>query len=130
MTSHRVAGAVIGVVTFVATHLCLMAKWTSWFHGQYQPWFLNTPTAGQFTLACFVVVSLIAGLFGIAGWFIWAGAVMTMVVVIFIPPGPGTLWPIVIAVGGLMVGAAILIGNMLGLGIRYLVVKTTSDRSG
>ncbi len=70
MTTHRVAGGVIGLVTFVATHLVLMARWTSWFHGQYEPWFLNTTSAGEFTLACFFLVSLIAGLLDTYGLFI------------------------------------------------------------
>src|SRR5436190_1013058 len=71
MTRPRVAGVVIGLVTFVATHLFLMAKWTSWFHGQYEPWFLNTASAGQFMAACVFAVSLIAGLFNISGVFLW-----------------------------------------------------------
>jgi hypothetical protein len=128
LTKHRVAGAVIGLTTFVATHLVLMAKWTSWFHGQHEPWFLNTSSAGQFTLACFFVVSLIAGLFETYGWFIWAGAVIALVVVMLVPPGPGTLWPIVIAVGGFLLGAAILFGNALGLGIRYVLGRTLQRR--
>src|SRR5437868_1104173 len=119
LTRNRVAGVVIGLATFAATHLILIAKWTSWFHGQYEPWFLNTASAGEFTLASFVVISLIAGLFGLVGWFIWAGAVVAMVAVMFVPPGPGTLWPIVIAFGGFLLATAILFGSALGLGIRH-----------
>ena len=115
---RRVTGVGIGLVAFVATHLVLMAKWTSWFHGQYEPWFLNTMPAGEFTLACFFVVSLIAGVFDTVGWFIWVGAVVAMVVVMCIPPGPGTLWPIAIAAGGFLLAAAILLGSALGWGIR------------
>jgi hypothetical protein len=121
LTKHSVAGVITGVFTFVATHLMLMAKWTSWFHGQYEPWFLNTTSAGEFTLACFFVVSLIAGLFNVFGWFIWLGAVVAMVVVLCVPPGPGTLWPIAIAFGGFLLATAILFGSALGLGIRYVI---------
>jgi hypothetical protein len=113
----------IGLGTFVGTHLVLMAKWTSWFHGQYEPWFLNTTSAGQFTLACCFVVSLIAGLFDMFGWFIWVGAVIAMVVVMLVPPGPGTLWPIAIAFGGFLLAVTILFGNALGLGIRYFLTR-------
>ena len=130
LTGHRVAGVVIGLVTFLATHLVLVAKWTSWFHGQYEPWFLNTTSAGQFTVACIFAVSLIAGLFSTSGVFLWVGAVVAMMVVMSFPPGPGTLWPIAMAIGGFMLAVAILSGNMLGLGIQYLVAKITSDRSG
>jgi hypothetical protein len=38
-----------------------------------------------------------------------------------VPPGPGTLWPIVIAGGGFVLAAAVLFGNALGLGIRYVI---------
>ena len=130
LTRHRVAGVVIGLVTFLATHLVLVAKWTSWFHGQYEPWFLNTTSAVQFTVACVFAVSLIAGLFSTSGVFLWVGAVIAMMVVMSFPPGPGTLWPIAMAIGGFMLAVAILSGNMLGLGIQYLVAKITSDRSG
>ena len=128
LTKHRVAGVGTGLVTFVATHLVLMAKWTSWFHGQYEPWFLNTASAGQFTLTCFFVVSLIAGLFDTFGWFIWAGAVIAMVGVMLVPPGPGTLWPIAIAVGAFLLAAAILFGNALGLGIRHVLGRALQGR--
>ena len=123
LTKHRAVGVSIGLLTFVATHLILVAKWTTWFHGQYEPWFLNTTPAVQFTLACFFVVSLIAGLLETFGLFIVVGAVVAMVVVMLFPPGPGTLWPIAMAFGGCMLAAAILIGNMLGLGIRHLAEK-------
>ena len=123
LTKHRAVGVSIGLLTFVATHLILVAKWTTWFHGQYEPWFLNTTPAVQFTLACFFVVGLIAGLLETFGLFILVGAVVAMVVVMLFAPGPGTLWPIAMVFGGCMLAAAILIGNMLGLGIRYLVEK-------
>lgn len=118
---RRATGIVIGLATFAGTHLMLIAKWTSWFHGQYEPWFLNTSSAGQFTLACFFVVSLIAGLVDTYGWFIWAGAVIAMVVVIVVPPGPGTLWPIAIAAGGSFLATAVLFGSVLGWGIRRVL---------
>lgn len=123
LTKHRAVVISIGVLTFTATHLILVAKWTTWFHGQYEPWFLNTTPAALFTLACFFVVSLVAGLLGTFGLFILVGAVVAMAVVMFLPPGPGTLWPIAMVLGGCMLAAPILIGNMLGLGIRHLAQK-------
>ena len=130
LSKSRLTGVTVGMLTFVATHLILVAKWTTWFHGQYAPWFLNTTPAVQFTLACFFVVSLIAGLLDTFGPFIVVGAVVAMVVMMVFSPGPGTLWPMAMVFGGCMLAAAILIGNMLGLGIRYLKVKITADRSG
>ena len=120
VTRPRAVGAGIGLLTFVATHLILVAKWTTWFDGRYAPWFLNTTPAVQFTLACFFVVSLIAGLLGTFGLFMLVGALVAMVVVMLCSPGPGTLWPIAVVFGGCMLTAAVLTGNMLGLGIRSL----------
>src|SRR4051812_513723 len=130
VTRHRVAGAVIGVVTFVAAHLMLVAKWTSWFHGQHEPWFLNTASAGEFTVACVFGVSLVAGVFSASGLFLWLGAIAAMIGVMLLPPGPGTLWPIAMAIGGAVLAVAILSGNMLGLGIRHLAMRVAADRRG
>lgn len=123
LTKHRIPAVIIGALTFAITHVVLVVKWKSWFHGQFEPWFLNTASASQLTLACLFVTSLMAGLFEISGLFIWLGTAFAMVVVMFLPPGPGTLWPIAMAIGGFTLGLAILSGNMLGLGIRYLVKK-------
>jgi hypothetical protein len=123
LTEHRILAVVIGALTFAITHVVLVVKWTSWFHGQFEPWFLNTASATQLTLACLFVTSLIAGLFEISGLFVWLGAAIAMVVVMSLPPGPGTLWPIAMAIGGFMLALAILSGSMLGLGVRYLVQK-------
>jgi hypothetical protein len=128
LSNHRIVGVVIGVLEFVATHLILVAKWTTWFHGAYEPWFLNSGSAGAFTGACLFVGSLVAGLFDISGVFVWVGAVAAMTLVLVIPPGPGTLWPIVMALGGVMLAVPILGGNMLGFGIRYVVAKSRSTR--
>ena len=108
----------IGLLTFAATHLIVMAKWTSWFHGEHEPWFLNTAEAGQFTVASVFVVSLIAGVFDISGVFLWIGAVAAMAVVMCLPPGPGTLWPMVMMMGGGFFAVAVLAGSVLGLAIR------------
>lgn len=128
MTRHRVAGAVIGLLTFAATHLIVMARWTSWFQGQHEPWFLNAAAAGRFTGACVFVISLLAGLLNISGLFLCIGAIVAMAVVMLLPPGPGTLWPIVLAIGGFFLAVAIMAGNVLGLGIRCLLDKASASR--
>ena len=128
MNKHRVGGVVIGLLTFAATHLIVVAKWSGWFHGEHEPWFLNASSAGQFTAAFVFVVSLLAGLLDISGLFICIGAIVSMAVVMALPPGPGTLWPIVLAIGGFFLAVAILTGNVLGLGIRWLMTKTATSR--
>jgi hypothetical protein len=128
LSKHRVVGVVIGVFEFVATHLLLVTKWTTWFHGPFEPWFLNSASAGAFTVACLFAGSLVAGLFDISGVFVWVGAVTAMTLVLVIPPGPGTLWPIAMVIGGAILAVAILGGNMLGFGIRYVVAKSRSTR--
>ena len=128
LTKSRMTGVAVGMLTFIVAHLIVVAKWTTWFHGLYEPWFLNTESAVLFTLACLFAGSLVAGLFEISGVSVGAGAVNAMTVVMFWSPGPGTLWPIVLALGGLMLAIVILMGRMLGFGIRYVVAKSRSTR--
>jgi hypothetical protein len=130
VTRRRVASAIIGLVTFVATHLILVATWMSWFHGQHEPWFLNTTAAGEFTAACVFVVSAVAGALNASGLFLWLGSIAAMTIVMLMAPGPGTLWPIAMAFGGSVLAVAVLSGNLLGLGVRDLVAKITSHRRG
>lgn len=101
----------LGAVAFVAAHLVTAAKWVPWFGGQdYPPWFLNDGNrAVLFMVACVFVAALTAGVLWarsqreafVHGINLAAGAVVAMAVVLFTAPsGPGTLFPIALAVGG------------------------------
>jgi hypothetical protein len=112
--TDRAVGFVAGLLTFVAAHEVEVLKWAAWFGSVHDPWFLNSGRAVAFTMACLFVSSLIAGWFRLSGFMFAAGATTAMIVVLFLKEGgPGTIFPIVIAIGT----AFILVISMLGVWI-------------
>ena len=98
----------LGAVVFAAAHLVLMAGWREWFQpgGDYPPWFLNSGRAVAFTGALLFISGLLVGLGNrqasreamVAGGNLAAGAIGAMCVVLALT-GPGTLFPIALAIG-------------------------------
>ena len=125
MKQHAMArwlGFVIGLLTFSLAHAIEVAKWALWFGGAHAPWFLNSGRAIAFTLGCVFAASLIAGALRLSGATIAAGAATAMSLVLLIG-GSGTLVPIVLAAGGLMLAATSLLGAWLGLEIVRLSLQ-------
>ena len=119
MTRHAMArwlGFVVGLLTFSGAHAIEVAKWALWFGGTHAPWFLNSGRAIAFTLGCVFAASLISGILRLPGAAIAAGAATAMTLVLLLGDS-GTLVPIVLAAGGLMLAAASLLGAWLGLEI-------------
>ena len=111
----------IGMLTFAGAHAIEVAMWSAWFGGAHEPWFLNAGSAAGFTLACVFIAS---GGMSIRnpsgrprrGVTLALGAIAAMTVVAFVKPGgPGTIFPIVWAVGG----AFMLVSSMLGAWIGH-----------
>jgi hypothetical protein len=109
----RWLGFAVGVLTFVGSHAIEVAMWTPWFGGAHAPWFLNSGRAVIFTLGCLFVASLIAGMLRWSGVAFAAGAAMAMTAVLFLGDG-STIFPIVLASGGLFIAATSLLGSWLG----------------
>ena len=125
MTRHAMArwlGFVVGLLTFSGAHAIEVAKWALWFGGTHAPWFLNSGRAIAFTLGCVFAASLISGILRLPGAAIAAGAATAMTLVLLLG-GSGTLVPIVLAAGGLMLAAASLLGAWLGLEIAGLSLQ-------
>jgi len=127
MTVKRPLVAVItGAVAFTIAHVIQAAMWHS-FDGAYSPWFLNSGRAVLFTSACFVGASAAIGLPGRAsrairdGVLVALGGVLASVLILFWWVGPGTLFPVAIAIGALVLIASSVVGS----GLRHLV-----DRRG
>ena len=121
MTTIRTRGIgfALGALGFAAAHLIEAALWTTWFGGQHEPWFLNSGRAVAFTTALLFGVSLTAGGIGLSGTMISAGAFMAMAAIMFLKnSGPGTIFPIVMAFGGLLVLGTVLLGAWLGREVR------------
>jgi hypothetical protein len=117
-----------GFFTFVAAHAIEAAKWSDWFHGTGEPWFLNAGraallTIGAVSLTSAVMAALVGSTKAVSGVSIAGGAFVAMAAVLFLKPGgPGTIFPIVLAVGGglLLLGSVLgaWIGTRVGLVIR------------
>ena len=124
--TQRGAGFAAGLLIFVAAHEVEVLKWAAWFGGAHEPWFLNSGRAVAFTMACLFVGSLTSGWLRLSGLMIAAGAATAMMAVLFLKEGgPGTIFPIVIAVGTVSILAISLLGAWLGGEIRRVV--TTSS---
>jgi hypothetical protein len=121
----RWKGALLGAATFVAAHLVQTLWWTTWFRGAYAPWFLNSGRAVALTTGCQFIAAAMASAAEprealVRGGSIAAGAAAAMVVVLAFA-GPGTLFPIVIGIGTIVLAAASLAGALAGSGLRRTI---------
>ncbi len=114
-SSDRGFGFALGVLTFVGAHAIEVAWWTVWFGGAHDPWFLNSGRAIAFTMACLLGVSTIGGALGLSGFAIAAGSFVAMTTVLFLKEGgPGTIFPIVMVAGGVLILMSSMLGAWLG----------------
>lgn len=112
---RHVVGFITGGIAFAAAHAIEASHWSDWFHGSYEPWFLNSGRAVLFTMAVLTLASVALAALNrsarpVRGIAIGGGAFVTMAVVLFAGPGPGTIFPIVLVVGG----AALLCSSVAG----------------
>ena len=118
----RWRSALLGAGTFVVAHLIEAAWWTTWFRGVYAPWFLNSGRAVAFTAGCQLLASAIVSTRDpretlVRGAYVAAGAAAAMVVVLAVV-GPGTLFPIALTIGAIVLAAATVVGALAGSGLR------------
>ena len=121
-----------GALTFVAAHLVLVATWRTWFGGGdgFPPWFMNSTAAVAFTSAMFAVVSAFVTARPlqdvgrlesaiVAACYVAAGASAVMAVMLFLlPGGPGSLFPVAIVLGAIVLTAASVAGASAGWLVR------------
>jgi hypothetical protein len=120
----RWKSVLLGAMTFLAAHAVESAAWTTWFRGEYAPWFLNSGRAVAFTAGSLLIIGLAVGL-NTSAWRdsmitagnLLAGAIAAMVVVLF-AVGPGTLFPIAIAIGAVVLGVSSAAGVLAGSALR------------
>jgi hypothetical protein len=120
---RHVIGFIAGGIAFAAAHAIEARHWSDWFHGRYEPWFLNSGRAMLFTLALLWLVSAALSALTrspqpVRGVAIGGGAFITMAMLLVTGPGPGTLFPIVLAAGGAALLCSSLAGAWLGAVIR------------
>jgi hypothetical protein len=123
----RWASVLVGGAAFVGAHLVQMLAWQTWFHGSYDPWFLNSGRAAAFTVALLVVAGAIVSAADrresiVRGANAAAGALAAMIVILAVV-GPGSLFPIVIAFGAVIAVASTAAGALAGWGV-HRTLKT------
>lgn len=107
----------LGFLTFIIAHAIEVSLWQQWFGGEHRPWFLNSGRAAAFTLGCVLFMSALAVLRSerpvLQGLFVAAGAVTSMTTVL-LWAGPGSLFPIALALGGCLLVLTSVTGAWVG----------------
>jgi hypothetical protein len=118
----RWKSTLLGAGTFAVAHLVEATWWLTWFRGVYAPWFLNSGRAVAFTAGCQFLASAIVSTRDpretlVRGAYVAAGAAAAMVVVLAVV-GLGTLFPIALAIGAIVLAATSVAGGLAGSGLR------------
>ena len=123
----------LGAATFAAAHAVQAAAWTTWFHGVYAPWFLNSGRAVAFTAACLLVAGMIVGLGTrtqresiVAGCNLAAGAVVGMAIVLLVTGAGGNLFPIAFVVGTVVISVSSVGGALAAWAMRSVLSRPYS----
>lgn len=112
---NRWIGFGVGLMAFVAAHSIEVMTWNVWFGGAHDPWFLNSGRATLCMVSWLCGISLVAGVLGLSGLMVAAGAFTAMTMVLFLKEGgAGTIFPIVMALGGLVILMAGTLGASIG----------------
>jgi hypothetical protein len=117
----RWTSVLVGGAAFLAAHVVQTLAWNTWFHGTFDPWFLNSGRAVAFTAAVLVAAGAVVSASDrresiVRGANVAAGALLAMIAVLFVV-GPGNLFPIVIAIGGLIAVVSTGAGALAGWGV-------------
>ena len=116
----------LGFLTFAIAHAIEARLWQAWFGGTYDPWFLNSGRAAAFTLTALVAASAVATSLSkpriLQGVAVAAGAFASMAIMLFVKQsGPGTIVPIVLAAGAILMLLSAAAGLFVGMLFRALV---------
>jgi hypothetical protein len=127
----------VGAATFLGVHLVVVSQWHDWFKGSdaYGPWFMNASGTVAFAVGVFLIVNLAVALAGghhapeqvvLRACHVAAGAAVVMTIVLFTyPGGPGTLFPIAIAIGVVLITVSSVAGAMAA----WLITRRTATPS-
>jgi len=123
----RWTSVLVGGAAFTLAHLVQTLGWQTWFHGSYDPWFLNSGRAAVFTIALLVVAGAIVSAADwresiVRGANAAAGALAAIIVILAVV-GPGTLFPIVIVFGAIVAITSTGAGALAGWGM-HRTMKT------
>jgi len=122
--------ALVGAVTFVAFHQALAATWQTWFDGGggHSPWFLNVVDAVLAATIVFFVVGLATSVLiperrveetSLGACQLVAGAAVPMIATLAtLPEGPGSLAPVAIVIGIIVLLVPTVAGALVGVAVR------------
>ena len=128
MTKLRWSSLASGGAAFAASHMVVVAKWGTWFDGgAWAPWFLNDGSrAVLLTALCLFCAALVVSLLWgrgvrdsvVHGVNVAIGAFAAMLVVLVAFVGSGTIFPIVLAAGGMVALVSTLVASGLAAAIK------------
>lgn len=117
---------IVGGVAFLLSHALVVFGWASFDPGgRYRPWFLNAGRAVLFTAICLLAAAAVEAAIAastrrdavVRGANVAAGAVVAMIIVI-VAVGPGTLFPIALAIGAAIAAISAVSGALIGWSVR------------
>ena len=135
----RLRWAALGALVFAACHGVEVVYWRDWFApaGDFPPWFLNANRAVLFTAAASFSLGVLSGIVRHASFddalrrvaYACVGELAAFGGGL-IATGVGTIFPIVLAVGALVLVSCALFGSAFGWGLAELVVLRARLKSG
>ena len=120
----------VGAVAFVGFHQALAATWQTWFDGGggHSPWFLNLSDAVLAAAVVFFIVGLATSVLiaeprveetSLGACQLVAGAAVPMIATLAtLPEGPGSLAPLAMVVGIIVLLVATVAGALVGFAVR------------
>jgi len=124
----RLKSMMAGGVAFLFAHAVVVFGWASFSQGgRYPPWFLNAGPAVLFTALCLLAAAAVDAAIAassrrdamVRGGNVAAGAIVAMIIVI-IAVGPGTLFPIALAIGAVIAVISAVSGALIGWSVRRM----------
>lgn len=121
MSALRWRAVLYGAAAFLIAHTIERIWWTSFFASggaAHSAWFLNSGRAVLFTAISVAVAGLVVGRMVsdrrdlIAGAASAAGGAIAAMIVVLFTIGPGTIFPLVIIIGGALVIAGTFAGAL------------------
>ena len=121
-TMARWIAFVVGLVAFLLVHYVEWLMWNVWFGGMHEPWFLNAGRAVAVTTVSLLVASMVVGALQLPGLMFSAGAFVAMTGVLVLKQrGPGNIFPIAMAFGGILILGTGTLGAWIGREIAGVV---------
>jgi hypothetical protein len=131
--------AAVGLGVFAGLHVFFVMTWDRLFAwgAVHQAWWLNSEKSVDVTLVTLFFAALAVLSFSGTTWrgavamvAMWVGVLVAMPIMLATVSGEHNLWPIVLFMGGVLTGGAILLGMVAAVGVTKLVVAVGRIKHG